>query len=600
MRFCTNCGTRLPENGKFCIECGQRIPAEESVIEASVVEAPIVEAPVVEVSDTENSIQPTPTVQQPFVVPAESEYVPVVPVKAKPAKKNLLPIIIAAALAVVGVVVLLIALLGGGKVDESLLGVYHAVSCEVKGFVIEPEDEWIELKAKGKATLMLMEEDYDCKWSLDGEDITVKQSGETFEGTLKDGVMELNLDGMLYVFEKEGIKKAETENEDSQNTKETEPVEEKPSPVGYWTLLEITFEGVTLSGDELLGTFDAFFVQLNEDGTGVIQFGDEVDEVTWTDTEIIDSSDGVVSYELKEGQLRISSDGVVMVMVPGEPSAEPADVPAVGYQSEPGTYMAYYGQSDGMELDQEGLDATGGVYVTFYGDGTGMIDMAGEIFDMTYDADYIYCDGLEMDYVRDGGYMELYVNDTMWFYLNAQTEETAVIGDHTLPEEMNGDWYGWWGICEVYEGDAELVGNWWDACATLQDNGDGTVSFILWDEDTSYTNPLGEVTLELIAGDNGVVGFISTGGAFLDDPVEYGEWIFYSNDTEYTDTLGFFGEYQEEGLYIEFYFFLRPWGILWDDIASIDPDDMPYYYYDWYLPKLEEGWEDAPAVMDLR
>ena len=41
----------------------------------------------------------------------------------------------------------------------------------------------------------------------------------------------------------------------------------------------------------------------------------------------------------------------------------------------------------------------------------------------------------------------------------------------------------------------------------------------------------------------------------------------------------------------EFYYevYLRPWGQLWDDFAADYPDDVPYYYDDWYLPLVESG-----------
>ena len=34
---------------------------------------------------------------------------------------------------------------------------------------------------------------------------------------------------------------------------------------------------------------------------------------------------------------------------------------------------------------------------------------------------------------------------------------------------------------------------------------------------------------------------------------------------------------------------MRPWGERWDDVALSDPDDVPYYYEDWYLPMIDAG-----------
>ena len=40
---------------------------------------------------------------------------------------------------------------------------------------------------------------------------------------------------------------------------------------------------------------------------------------------------------------------------------------------------------------------------------------------------------------------------------------------------------------------------------------------------------------------------------------------------------------------------LRPWGYDWSDVEEND-DLIPYYYYDWYLPMVEDGVTEAPAA----
>ena len=42
------------------------------------------------------------------------------------------------------------------------------------------------------------------------------------------------------------------------------------------------------------------------------------------------------------------------------------------------------------------------------------------------------------------------------------------------------------------------------------------------------------------------------------------------------------------------YFILRPWGTYWHDVEFDSPDNLPYYYYDWYLPLLDDEVESAP------
>ena len=61
--------------------------------------------------------------------------------------------------------------------------------------------------------------------------------------------------------------------------------------------------------------------------------------------------------------------------------------------------------------------------------------------------------------------------------------------------------------------------------------------------------------------------------------------------------LYFDGEYVDEENDIWFYFYLRKWGTSWDDVEAVYPEDVPYYYYDWYLPLIESGCTEAPSVI---
>ena len=43
----------------------------------------------------------------------------------------------------------------------------------------------------------------------------------------------------------------------------------------------------------------------------------------------------------------------------------------------------------------------------------------------------------------------------------------------------------------------------------------------------------------------------------------------------------------EEGGY-KYEVYLRPWGVLWDDVKADYPENLPYYY-DWYVSLAEQG-----------
>ena len=73
--------------------------------------------------------------------------------------------------------------------------------------------------------------------------------------------------------------------------------------------------------------------------------------------------------------------------------------------------------------------------------------------------------------------------------------------------------------------------------------------------------------------------------------------LFYSDSTDYKDTLGFFAPYEDSTMKLDCYFFLRQWGTLWDDVYADDPNNMPYYYEDWYLPLIEDDEVVAPRTI---
>lgn len=79
-------------------------------------------------------------------------------------------------------------------------GVYHAVSCTALGFEMDCEGDYLELKGNGKGELCLMGEKYNCSWTLEGENFTLKNHGDEFYGTLHNGILTVNFSDMVYVY----------------------------------------------------------------------------------------------------------------------------------------------------------------------------------------------------------------------------------------------------------------------------------------------------------------------------------------------------------------------------------------------------------------
>ena len=82
-------------------------------------------------------------------------------------------------------------------------GMYNASTCDYAGFTLSAEGEWLELKSGGKLAIFLMGEEYSGRWSRDGENLTIKQGGYEYSGTVKDGTIVLDLDGVIYTYIKE-------------------------------------------------------------------------------------------------------------------------------------------------------------------------------------------------------------------------------------------------------------------------------------------------------------------------------------------------------------------------------------------------------------
>ena len=176
---------------------------------------------------------------------------------------------------------------------------------------------------------------------------------------------------------------------------------------------------------------------------------------------------------------------------------------------------------------------------------------------------------------------------------STDTTLPAPTGDALL-DWWNGAWYGWWtmtGCSGAYE---SMAGQWWDACAVIDIGSDYTGSVTIWDEDYSRADPMLQASVTLNSagvGEHGTV--MSESGYFTNLPLEHADWIIdpaiNSRFPDVENMICIEGWYEDgdDEFYYEVY--LRPWGQLWDDFAADYPDDIPYYYDDWYLPLVESG-----------
>ena len=181
-----------------------------------------------------------------------------------------------------------------------------------------------------------------------------------------------------------------------------------------------------------------------------------------------------------------------------------------------------------------------------------------------------------------------------------------------------GEWYGWWCITDA-SGNYEKFNDYaWDAYATIYVYSDDTGLLMLWDMETSKDTPLmtSWVTFESGSGEHGTM--VSDSGTFFDG----GQWVpgwdgnsmnFDSNhwsvDPEVSSVSHFENMIELVGTYADpdnandtfiYHFYLRPWGMLWDDVKTGDTseclynDMMPFYYSEWYEPLLALGVDYLP------
>ena len=99
---------------------------------------------------------------------------------------------------------------GGTKYDEALMGVYTCYAVETLG-VQMPDEEVLtdtatmELKQGGKGKIHLEGEDGAFTYTLTGSALAVEVDGEKGSGTLKDGILTLEILGMTMYFAQEGV-----------------------------------------------------------------------------------------------------------------------------------------------------------------------------------------------------------------------------------------------------------------------------------------------------------------------------------------------------------------------------------------------------------
>ena len=200
------------------------------------------------------------------------------------------------------------------------------------------------------------------------------------------------------------------------------------------------------------------------------------------------------------------------------------------------------------------------------------------------------------------------------------TGETVAAGNFDWWEN---EWYGWWAIKNgtgAYQApsDQNIV---WDAFAEVDVYNDNTGRVRIWDTGTTLDEPLiiaYDVTFENGLSELGRlvsarIDFFPNGwwnGGMAADTMSEREvgWTVDPADStvsHFENMLEIKGHYESPenpGDSFDYYIYLRPWGVVWDDVRNgntegcLYKDMMPLYHDNWYISLLTLGYEHPTAT----
>jgi len=171
---------------------------------------------------------------------------------------------------------------GGGE-NEAALGKYNALTYSFGDMTLDATGDWLELKSKGKATISVDGDEFACKWKLNGTDFTLEERGDIFKGTLENGVIELNLEGIVYTFAKPGFEPATSpESEEApvvtaaQDLADSEYADE----IAYWNGDWYGWWWITSAAGDWAHLSEKYYdmyctINLDADGMGQMMFWDD-------------------------------------------------------------------------------------------------------------------------------------------------------------------------------------------------------------------------------------------------------------------------------------------------------------------------------------
>ena len=199
----------------------------------------------------------------------------------------------------------------------------------------------------------------------------------------------------------------------------------------------------------------------------------------------------------------------------------------------------------------------------------------------------------EISWFSGGEYLEIKIGDKSYegsikngVIELGITDELHVFFDwDQLPQnEQENSSQSFYGIFSISDSQGSMPETWTDCCARI-DFVNSQPELRIFDEDGSFENPMAQAYLDVKDG-----VFYTLGGSFWYDELKEGQWVLDFKGGDYPQSLCLEGKsLDKDGAEFGYTIFLRPWGVLWDDMIEINPKYRPYHYEDFYLPLIEDN-----------
>lgn len=203
-------------------------------------------------------------------------------------------------------------------------------------------------------------------------------------------------------------------------------------------------------------------------------------------------------------------------------------------------------------------------------------------------------DSETLDYKIEGDELTIVWDTLTLVYLrssgtpSAQPVETGTGSAEKLSEVQqwwDGDWYGYWEPHSVTDNYKHIDDGRWDIYARIEMNSDDTGVLYLWEDGEDFATV--DITVSVYGGAGDMGAAVSESGHYwAGDEISHADWIIDPSLYGYENYMVIDGRYEDEfDEGFNYVVYLRPWGLLWDDIPE---DERPPWYDDWYLATYTE------------